>query len=83
MGAVEDEQRRATAAIDQIVELAIELGGTCTAEHGVGLNKKKFLRKELGDAAVDFQTQLKMFIDPLCIFNPHKIVDAYEPLGRL
>ena len=53
-----------------IVNCALSLNGTCTAEHGIGKNKRKFLCKELGDITVDFMRDLKHFLDPndvLCL----------------
>ncbi|ETO17531.1 D-lactate dehydrogenase, mitochondrial precursor [Reticulomyxa filosa] len=58
-----------------IVDLALQLEGTCTAEHGVGLRKKEYLFKEFGNHTVQFMSNLKHFIDPIGIFNPGKIVD--------
>jgi D-lactate dehydrogenase (cytochrome) len=51
---------------------ALELGGTATGEHGIGLVKKKFLRDEHGDA-VDWMQQIKQMFDPQGLFNPGKI----------
>lgn len=59
-----------------IVDLALKLNGTCTAEHGVGKRKKKFLEKELGTNTVQFMKKLKRYIDPNCILSPGNIVDV-------
>lgn len=55
-------------------EMAIELGGTCTGEHGVGQGKIKYLEAELGAAAIDVMSSVKAAIDPLNIMNPGKIL---------
>lgn len=51
---------------------ALELGGTATGEHGVGLVKKKFMRQEHG-AALDWMQQIKKLFDPENLLNPGKI----------
>ena len=58
----------------EIVKIALKLGGTCTAEHGIGYRKKKYSSKELGQSTVDFMQFLKKQIDPLNLFNPEKVV---------
>ena len=55
-----------------IVEKAIELGGTCTGEHGVGIGKRKFMQLEHGDS-YQLMRQIKELIDPKGLMNPDKI----------
>jgi len=57
----------------QIVERAIELGGTATGEHGIGRGKRDHLLKEHGDEAVEVMARLKRPLDPNDILNPGKI----------
>lgn len=59
---------------DRIVRRALDAGGTCTGEHGVGVGKKPYLRLQYGDATVDAMTRLKAALDPRGILNPGKIV---------
>jgi D-lactate dehydrogenase (cytochrome) len=56
----------------QIVAYALEKGGTCTGEHGIGVGKKQFLRLEHGEA-VDLMKQIKRTFDPKWILNAEKI----------
>lgn len=56
----------------EIVMKAIELGGTATGEHGVGMGKAKFLPIEHG-AAVEVMRGIKQTLDPNGILNPGKI----------
>src|SRR5919204_1126782 len=65
-----DERARGEAAIDEVIETAIQLGGTITGEHGVGLAKRRFLRKEQGDAVIALQKRLKAAFDPDDLLNP-------------
>ncbi len=59
----------------RLVERAQAMGGTCTGEHGVGLGKKKYLRAEHGDDAMDVMRALKRTLDPDNRMNPGKIFD--------
>jgi D-lactate dehydrogenase (cytochrome) len=60
-------------AINQaIVERAIQLGGTCTGEHGIGIGKRKFMQLEHGES-YRLMKQIKDLIDPKGLMNPDKI----------
>ena len=65
-----DEARRLN---DLLVLRALEAGGTCTGEHGIGLGKVKYLRREHGDG-VSVMRALKQALDPKGIMNPGKIL---------
>jgi D-lactate dehydrogenase (cytochrome) len=60
------------AANALIVERAIDLGGTATGEHGVGIGKRKFIVRQHGPA-LDMMRQIKTLFDPNWILNPGKI----------
>ena len=66
-----DEVYRVNALL---VNRAIEMGGTCTGEHGVGTGKLKYLRKEHGDEALAMMQAIKLACDPENILNPLKTV---------
>ncbi|HET8579773.1 MAG TPA: FAD-linked oxidase C-terminal domain-containing protein [Nitrospiraceae bacterium] len=55
-----------------IVARAIQVGGTCTGEHGVGIGKRKFMQLEHGDSFA-LMRQIKNLIDPKGLMNPGKI----------
>ena len=55
-----------------IVDRAVELGGTCTGEHGVGIGKRKFMEREHG-ASYRLMKRIKEMLDPYNIMNPGKI----------
>ncbi len=57
----------------KLVARALQLGGTCTGEHGVGLHKMDFLLTEAGSGAVDMMRTIKRALDPKNIMNPGKI----------
>ena len=71
----DDEGRdRAQAAFDAIIDAAIELGGTVTGEHGVGLLKRAGMQRELGPVVLAMQRAIKDALDPQGILNPGKVV---------
>jgi glycolate oxidase len=70
----DDARRRAQAAFVEIVDSAIDLGGTVTGEHGVGLLKRDGMRRELGPAVLALQRAVKQALDPAGILNPGKVV---------
>lgn len=63
---------RALVAFDDMLDLALDLGGTVTGEHGVGLLKQRALGQELDAVAADLHTRLKRAWDPEGILNPGK-----------
>ncbi|KAF3930288.1 hypothetical protein ABW20_dc0109405 [Dactylellina cionopaga] len=71
------------AAVEQcvhtMVDRALEMEGTCTGEHGVGLGKKEYLIKELGLDTIGVMRKVKLALDPLWLLNPGKIVDVISP----
>lgn len=69
-----DEARRAREAFDEIMALGLELGGTITGEHGVGLLKKDWLAREAGPVAMELQRGIKAVFDPLGLLNPGKVL---------
>jgi glycolate oxidase len=82
-----DAVRRAETAFEEIFAAAIGLGGTITGEHGVGLAKKRFLERQVGEPAVRFMRQIKAVLDPNHVLNPGKIFEPgprceHPPLGN-
>lgn len=62
------------AAAGELFEIALELGGTLTGEHGVGLLKRRWLVSELGEDQVELQRQIKAVFDPHGLLNPGKVL---------
>ncbi|MFI9718039.1 FAD-binding oxidoreductase [Streptomyces sp. NPDC052396] len=68
------EARRARESFEEIMALGLELGGTITGEHGVGLLKREWLAKEAGPVAMELQRGIKQVFDPLGLLNPGKVL---------
>jgi glycolate oxidase len=67
-------REKAQAAFEEMLLAAIEMGGTVTGEHGVGLLKRGGMRAELGPGVLAMQLAVKQTLDPLNLFNPGKVV---------
>ena len=68
-----EEMRRVEKAVEEIFQAAIELGGTLSGEHGIGILKAPFMEMELGAVGVDMMKRIKRAWDPNDILNPGKI----------
>ena len=69
-----DETARAYTAFGAVMDLAIDLGGTITGEHGVGRLKKAWLPAYLGDDVMALTRRIKDALDPLGILNPGAVL---------
>ena len=67
-----DEERRADDACHDLFDLAHELGGTVTGEHGIGWLKRGQLLRQLGETGYELHTRLKQVFDPKGLLNPGK-----------
>ncbi|WP_144527685.1 FAD-binding oxidoreductase [Peribacillus simplex] len=68
-----EEMSRVQLAVADIFMAAIELGGTLSGEHGIGMMKAPFMEMELGAAGLDIMKRIKEVWDPNNIMNPGKI----------
>lgn len=68
-----DQAKRQEAASADIFKLAIDLGGTLSGEHGIGLQKAPFMSLEHDDVAIDVMRSFKKVLDPNNILNPGKM----------
>ena len=66
------EIESAKVAFGEIVELAVDLGGTIAAEHGIGTLKRAFLESELGSSELRLQRSIRDLLDPAGRLNPGK-----------
>jgi glycolate oxidase len=62
-------------AINGVFDITVAAGGTISGEHGIGLTKKKYLRRVLSEAEIDIMKQIKKTFDPNNILNPGKIFE--------
>ena len=69
-----EERAKSHAAVEDVLQAAIDLGGTITGEHGVGLAKRKFLAKEQSPELIELQRRVKKAFDPENLLNPGKIL---------
>ena len=68
-----DEYQRANDALKDIFESTLDMGGTISGEHGVGLTKKQFIGMELSETSIGIMKSIKNIFDPKGILNPGKI----------
>jgi len=71
---------QADAALDRLFTWILTQGGAITGEHGVGLAKKPWIRKALGETSFDVHRSLKAALDPKGILNPGKFLDFPESI---
>ncbi|MET0952629.1 MAG: FAD-linked oxidase C-terminal domain-containing protein [Aeromicrobium sp.] len=74
-----EQARIAHDTFEQIGLLGLQLGGTITGEHGVGLLKAGLLETELGEVALDMHRAIKHALDPLSLMNPGKVFALPTP----
>ncbi|KAI5211935.1 hypothetical protein AUEXF2481DRAFT_46080 [Aureobasidium subglaciale EXF-2481] len=70
-----EEKKKVEACVTRMVERALEMEGTCTGEHGIGLGKKGSLVKELGLDTIGVMQKVKLALDPNWLMNPGKVFD--------
>jgi glycolate oxidase len=64
----------AVEAADRIFALALDLGGTVTGEHGIGLLKQHWVARQVGADVADLQYAVKRLLDPAGVLNPGKAI---------
>lgn len=64
------------AAMDKMMDRALEMAGTSSGEHGIGLGEKEKLIRELGEETIGVMKSLKRSLDPHWLMNPAKIFDV-------
>jgi D-lactate dehydrogenase (cytochrome) len=74
------ELAEAKVVEEKIIRRALEMGGTCTGEHGIGTGRIKYLREEHG-AGLDAMRAVKQAFDPDNRMNPGKMVDPHALFG--
>ncbi len=70
------EQKAAVArCVHNMMDRALEMDGTVSGEHAIGIGKKKCLVDELGEETIGMMRQLKRAVDPNWVMNPGKVFD--------
>jgi glycolate oxidase len=65
--------QKAQRAVEEIIEAAVEFGGVLSGEHGIGLEKQKFMRRTQDPIFIELMKKIKGIFDPNGILNPGKI----------
>ncbi|KAK9480291.1 D-lactate dehydrogenase [Lipomyces japonicus] len=65
----------AEGIVHRLVERAIEMDGTCTGEHGVGIVKRPYLESELSTETIDAMRRVKIALDPYRLLNADKVIN--------
>ena len=73
-----EELERVEAASKEIMALCVEVGGTITGEHGVGVDKRRYMPLVHGPDELDAMAQLEAAFDPDGLFNPGKVLPSAE-----
>jgi len=72
---VAGEREKVERCVENMVQRALEMEGTCTGEHGIGIGKKTALLWEVGPDTLGVMKAIKLALDPYWIMNPGKIMD--------
>ena len=72
------EAVKADKALKEILKLVIELKGTISGEHGVGISKKPYIGMEIPQIGLELMSRIKSAFDPNGILNPGKIFDVNQ-----
>jgi glycolate oxidase len=68
-----EELEKAKKVIETLFDYTLELGGTISGEHGVGITKAPYIKKEIGSVELALMKKIKKIFDPKGILNPGKI----------
>ena len=69
-----EEFSRVERAVDDLFNVALELGGTLSGEHGIGTSKKKWLELETSKGTLEYMRRMRSAFDPKKLLNASKIV---------
>ncbi|HYE32822.1 MAG TPA: FAD-linked oxidase C-terminal domain-containing protein [Methylomirabilota bacterium] len=76
-----EQVRRAVAAGEDILARCIELGGSVSGEHGIGVEKVEFMSRQFSPADLDAMKMLRSVFDPDQVMNPHKMFPGSKRCG--
>ena len=69
----EEQMQLAHTAISRLVKICLDMKGTISGEHGIGIHKSEYLAMDVGEAGVELMKRIKKAFDPKGIMNPGKI----------
>ncbi len=69
----EEHFNRSLKCVEEIIEIALSMGGVLSGEHGIGLEKQRFLKKAMDPLAIEIMKKIKDVLDPNHTLNPGKI----------
>jgi FAD/FMN-containing dehydrogenase len=77
-------EKEQEAVTDSVLQLVVSLGGSISAEHGVGRAKRRWLALERSKADIAAMLAIKRSLDPLGILSPGRVLpnDQLHPTGR-
>ncbi|WP_434510716.1 FAD-binding oxidoreductase [Desulfitobacterium sp. AusDCA] len=70
----EEQYKKAEEASDEILKIAIDFGGSVSGEHGIGLEKLRFMPLQFNQSSLAFMEDFKRIIDPSLVFNKGKVL---------
>ena len=73
-----EDLKKAEAAVEELFDYTIELGGTISGEHGIGITKAAYMTKEIGPVEIELMKKIKNLFDPKGILNPGKIFSEHK-----
>lgn len=75
---IRQEEEKVERAVEEIFKVTVELGGTLSGEHGIGITKAKYLKLEVSKEVYDVMNKIKSVFDPHNILNPGKMICSYN-----
>ncbi|MBA2792768.1 MAG: FAD-binding protein [Thermoleophilaceae bacterium] len=82
-GAVEGQAQKAEDLAGEIIKTCLELGGSITGEHGVGVDKKRYMPKQFSEADLSTFQRLRCAFDPDGLANPGKLMPTPRLCGEV
>ena len=75
------QMQNAARCLDAVFSLVLKLNGTLSGEHGVGLEKRDFIGREIDPVTLDLMRRIKHQFDPLGLLNPGKMLPPVDKAG--
>jgi glycolate oxidase len=82
-GRMEGEAERAEELSGRIMDACLQAGGSITGEHGVGVDKKRYMAKMFAEADLDAFQRLRCAFDPTGLANPGKVMPTPRLCGEV